>query len=102
MDEQERGPDRVEQRLAGQLQRARLGGTKCFTSQVGVAANQGAINRGGLKDAGPGGFYGPRGFRHMGGPPGQQGLYSRPRGTEEARRVRRFSEELTKVSFPGG
>ncbi|MET9592754.1 SDR family oxidoreductase [Streptomyces sp. NPDC006516] len=53
-------------------------------------------------DAGPGGFYGPRGFRHMGGPPGQQGLYSRLRGTEEARRVWRFSEELTKVSFPGG
>ena len=53
-------------------------------------------------EAAPGGFYGPRGFRHMAGPPGQQGLYSRLRGTEEARRVWQFSEELTKVSFPGG
>ncbi|WP_280265676.1 SDR family oxidoreductase [Nocardia wallacei] len=52
-------------------------------------------------DAHPGGFYGPRGFRHMGGPPGEQRLYSRLRGTEDARRIWRISEELTQVGFPG-
>ncbi|MGW7518392.1 SDR family oxidoreductase [Streptomyces sp. NPDC054796] len=52
-------------------------------------------------DAERGGFYGPRGPGHMGGPPGAQKLYSRLRGTEEARRVWQVSEELTKVHFPG-
>ncbi|MFH8484977.1 SDR family oxidoreductase [Streptomyces longisporoflavus] len=47
-----------------------------------------------------GGFYGPRGLGHMGGPPGEQKLYSRLRGTEEARRVWEVSEELTKAPFP--
>jgi NAD(P)-dependent dehydrogenase (short-subunit alcohol dehydrogenase family) len=49
-----------------------------------------------------GGFYGPRGLWHMGGPPGQQRLYSRLRSDEEARRVWRVSGELTKVPFPNG
>ncbi|NEB75564.1 SDR family NAD(P)-dependent oxidoreductase [Streptomyces sp. SID14478] len=52
-------------------------------------------------EAQPGAFYGPRGFRNLGGPPGAQKLYSRLRGTEEAGRVWRVSEELTGVSFPG-
>ncbi|WP_367047813.1 SDR family oxidoreductase [Streptomyces sp. Je 1-332] len=51
-------------------------------------------------DARRGGFYGPRGPGHMGGPPGEQKLYSRLRGAEEARRVWQISEELTKASFP--
>lgn len=46
-----------------------------------------------------GGFYGPRGLGHMGGPPAEQKLYSRLRGAEEAQRVWRVSEELTKVPF---
>ncbi|MEB8336145.1 SDR family oxidoreductase [Streptomyces endophyticus] len=45
-------------------------------------------------------FYGPRGLGHMGGPPAEQKLYSRLRGTEEAQRVWRVSEELTKAPFP--
>ncbi|UED84368.1 SDR family oxidoreductase [Streptomyces profundus] len=45
-------------------------------------------------DAERGGFYGPRGPGHMGGPPGEQKPYSRLRSTEEARRVWRVSEEL--------
>ncbi|NIY63936.1 SDR family oxidoreductase [Streptomyces malaysiensis] len=51
-------------------------------------------------DAERGGFYGPRGLGHVGGPPGAQKLYSRLRGTEEARRVWQVSEELTEVCFP--
>ncbi|WP_061293164.1 SDR family oxidoreductase [Herbidospora cretacea] len=51
-------------------------------------------------DARNGGFYGPSGFRQLGGPPGEQRLFSRLRDAEEARRVWRVSEELTKVSFP--
>lgn len=53
-------------------------------------------------DAERGRFYGPRGIGHMGGPPAEQKLYSRLRGTEEARRVWQVSEELTKVTFPRG
>ncbi|MBT2410767.1 SDR family oxidoreductase [Streptomyces sp. ISL-12] len=52
-------------------------------------------------DAERGGFYGPRGPGHLGGAPGEQKLYSRLRGTEEARRVWRVSEELTDVTYPG-
>lgn len=51
-------------------------------------------------DARNGGFYGPSGLRHLGGPPGEQRLFSRLRDPEEARRVWQVSEELTKVSFP--
>ncbi|OPF83837.1 short chain dehydrogenase [Streptomyces antioxidans] len=51
-------------------------------------------------DAERGGFYGPRGPGHLGGPPGGQKLYSRLRGTEEAQRVWQVSEELTTVHFP--
>ncbi|MQA04557.1 MAG: SDR family NAD(P)-dependent oxidoreductase [Streptosporangiales bacterium] len=51
-------------------------------------------------DAQRGGFYGPRGLGHMGGPPGEQKLYSRLRSTEEAQRIWQISEELTKVPFP--
>jgi NAD(P)-dependent dehydrogenase (short-subunit alcohol dehydrogenase family) len=51
-------------------------------------------------DAKHGGFYGPRGLRHMGGPPGEQKLYSRLRSDEEAQRIWQVSEELTKVPFP--
>jgi NAD(P)-dependent dehydrogenase (short-subunit alcohol dehydrogenase family) len=51
-------------------------------------------------DAQRGGFYGPRGLGHIGGPPGEQKLYSRLRSTEEAQRIWQVSEDLTKVPFP--
>ncbi|MFE0804973.1 SDR family oxidoreductase [Streptomyces sp. NPDC058812] len=41
-----------------------------------------------------GGFYGPSGPGHLGGPPAEQRLYSRLRSTEEARRMWQTSEEL--------
>ncbi|MET9497097.1 SDR family oxidoreductase [Streptomyces sp. NPDC006552] len=47
-----------------------------------------------------GGFYGPRGLGHLGGPPGEQRLYSRLRDVEEAERVWQVTQELTKVPFP--
>jgi NAD(P)-dependent dehydrogenase (short-subunit alcohol dehydrogenase family) len=43
----------------------------------------------------PGGFYGPRGFAHLGGGPAEQRLYSRLRSAEDAARVWTDSEELT-------
>ncbi|MYT69640.1 MULTISPECIES: SDR family oxidoreductase [unclassified Streptomyces] len=51
-------------------------------------------------DARGGGFYGPSGPGHLGGPPAEQKLYSRLRSTDEARRIWTVSEELAKVSFP--
>ncbi|MEU4144228.1 SDR family oxidoreductase [Streptomyces parvulus] len=41
-----------------------------------------------------GGFYGPSGPGHLGGPPAEQRLYGRLRDAEEARRVWDVSEEL--------
>lgn len=51
-------------------------------------------------DAQRGGFYGPSGLGHLGGPPGAQKLYSRLRSTEEAQRVWEVSEKFTQLSFP--
>ncbi|TXS47731.1 SDR family oxidoreductase [Streptomyces sp. t39] len=53
-------------------------------------------------EAGPGRLYGPNGLGHLKGAPAEQRLYSRLRNAEEARRVWRISEELTKTSFPTG
>ncbi|MFE0100663.1 SDR family oxidoreductase [Streptomyces sp. NPDC059009] len=45
-------------------------------------------------------LYGPSGPGHLGGPPAEQKLYSRLGSAEDARRIWRVSEELTKVPFP--
>ncbi|MFE0690836.1 SDR family oxidoreductase [Streptomyces xiamenensis] len=47
-------------------------------------------------------FYGPSGLGHLGGGPAEQKLYSRLRGTEDAQRIWRVSEELTGAVFPPG
>ncbi|NGN66373.1 SDR family NAD(P)-dependent oxidoreductase [Streptomyces sp. A7024] len=47
----------------------------------------------------PGGFYGPSGPGHLGGPPAEQKLYSRLRDTDGARRIWDVSEELTGVRY---
>ncbi|WP_026930354.1 SDR family oxidoreductase [Glycomyces tenuis] len=44
-------------------------------------------------------LYGPSGPGHLGGSPGEQRLYSRIRGLDDARRIWRVSEELTQVSY---
>ncbi|MGW1099235.1 SDR family oxidoreductase [Streptomyces sp. NPDC002455] len=44
-----------------------------------------------------GGFYGPSEAGHLGGPPAEQKLYGRLRGTEDARRIWEISEELVGV-----
>ena len=46
-------------------------------------------------------FYGPDGFRGLGGKPAEQTLYSRLQSSDEARRVWDVSQELTGVTFPG-
>ncbi|MFD3684151.1 SDR family oxidoreductase [Nocardiopsis sp. NPDC058631] len=51
-------------------------------------------------DAKQGALYSPSGFGRLGGPPSEQRLYPPLRGEEEAARVWRASEQLTKVSFP--
>lgn len=48
-----------------------------------------------------GALYGPSGFRHLGGPPAEQGLYSRLRSTADAARIWQVSEDLTGTAFPG-
>ncbi|MGW4194435.1 SDR family oxidoreductase [Streptomyces sp. NPDC005004] len=47
----------------------------------------------------PGGFYGPRWPGRLGGPPAEQKLYSRLRGTDEAARVWEVSEQLTTTTI---
>jgi NAD(P)-dependent dehydrogenase (short-subunit alcohol dehydrogenase family) len=53
-------------------------------------------------DAVGGGFYGPSGFGHLGGPPASQRLYPTLRSTDEAARVWEVSQELAGVRFPEG
>jgi NAD(P)-dependent dehydrogenase (short-subunit alcohol dehydrogenase family) len=48
-------------------------------------------------DAKGGGFYGPSGLGHMGGPPGEQKLYNRLRSAEDAQRMWEVSGELVHV-----
>ena len=50
-------------------------------------------------DAVGGGFYGPSGIGHLGGPPAPQKLYSRLRDDASARRIWDVSEKLTGVPF---
>lgn len=45
-------------------------------------------------------LYGPSGPGHVGGPPGEQDLYSPLRSIDDARRIWEVSEELTKASWP--
>lgn len=46
-------------------------------------------------------LYGPKGFRHLGGAPAEQPLYSRVRSEEDARRMWAISEDLVGVRFDG-
>ncbi|MFL1429961.1 MULTISPECIES: SDR family oxidoreductase [unclassified Nocardiopsis] len=48
----------------------------------------------------PGALYGPSGPGDLGGPPAEQKLYPPLRGTEEAERVWRESERLTRTAIP--
>jgi NAD(P)-dependent dehydrogenase (short-subunit alcohol dehydrogenase family) len=50
-------------------------------------------------DARGGRLYGPNGFGNLSGAPAEQSLYRPLRSTEDAERVWRVSEELTKVPF---
>ncbi|GLU47101.1 SDR family oxidoreductase [Nocardiopsis ansamitocini] len=48
----------------------------------------------------PGALYGPSGPGNLGGPPAEQRIYSRLRETDDAERIWRISEQLTKVPIP--
>lgn len=50
-------------------------------------------------DQARGAFFGPGGIAHLGGAPAPQRLYSRLRSTQDAERIWRLSEEMTKLSF---
>jgi len=71
---------------------------------VGTAATAGlpALMAATFPDAEGGLLYGPRGFQHMGGAPGQQKLYKPLRDEEEAKRVWVASAKLVGVTFPVG
>lgn len=51
-------------------------------------------------DAAGGRLYGPKGFRHLGGLPAEQPVFSRLRSEPDARRVWELSERLTGVRVP--
>jgi NAD(P)-dependent dehydrogenase (short-subunit alcohol dehydrogenase family) len=51
-------------------------------------------------EATPGGYYGPRGFQEMKGPPGPAAIPRQALDTEAATRLWRVSEQLTGVSYP--
>ncbi|MCT2587175.1 SDR family oxidoreductase [Actinophytocola sp. S1-96] len=53
-------------------------------------------------DAKPGTLYGPSGLGNLGGSPAEQPLYTRLRGTDDARRVWRVSEDLITRQFSRG
>ena len=63
------------------------------------SAAQPAIYAATAGDALDGGFYGPSGPGHLGGPPAEQKLYSRLGSEQDAERIWRVSEDLTKMSF---
>jgi NAD(P)-dependent dehydrogenase (short-subunit alcohol dehydrogenase family) len=58
-----------------------------------------ALNAATSPDARGGRFYGPSRFGGLSGAPAEQTLYRPLRSTEDAERIWRVSEELTKVSF---
>lgn len=68
---------------------------------VGTAESAGlpALYAATSADAVGGGFYGPSGIGHLGGPPAPQKLYSRLRDDASARRIWDVSEKLTGVPF---
>ena len=75
-----------------------------FLSRFGLlgtveSAGLPALTAATASDAKRGGFYGPQGPGRVGGAPGEQKLYSRLLSVEEAQRVWRASEELTRVKF---
>ncbi|GAB2511946.1 SDR family oxidoreductase [Nocardiopsis aegyptia] len=70
--------------LAGTVETAKL---PALMAATGPDAKQGAL-------------YSPSGLGRLGGPPAEQRLYPPLRSAEEAARVWRASEQLTKVSFP--
>ncbi|WP_105566012.1 SDR family oxidoreductase [Microbacterium halophytorum] len=89
----------------GRARAARSRGLITFLSRVGFA---GTVASAGLPalmaatapgDAG-GRFFGPNGFRGIGGRPAEQKLYSRLRGHEDARRMWDLTQELTHVRIP--
>ncbi|WP_405539525.1 hypothetical protein [Streptomyces sp. NBC_00075] len=45
-------------------------------------------------------LYGPSGLGHLSGEPAEQAVYSRLRGEDDAERIWRISENLTRTSFP--
>ncbi|MFC4565156.1 SDR family oxidoreductase [Nocardiopsis mangrovi] len=51
-------------------------------------------------DAKPGALYGPSGPGNLGGPPAEQRLYSPLRSSDDAARIWRISEQLTKTPIP--
>ena len=68
---------------------------------VGTAESAGlpAVYAATSADAVGGGFYGPSGIGHLGGPPAPQKLYSRLQDDESARRIWDVSQKLTGVPF---
>lgn len=79
-------------------------GMIAFLSRFGLlgtveSAGLPALTAATASDAKRGGFYGPQGPGRVGGAPGEQKLYSRLLSVEEAQRVWRASEELTRVKF---
>ena len=51
-------------------------------------------------DAQGGRLYGPSGFQHLSGAPGEQTLYSRLRSEQDGERIWAVSEDLTRTAFP--
>lgn len=56
-----------------------------------------AVYAGTSPDARGGHLYGPSGFRHLGGAPGEQAMYSRLTSEHDARRAWELSEKLTGI-----
>ncbi|MCW3157679.1 SDR family oxidoreductase [Micropruina sonneratiae] len=79
--------------IAGLSRRGVLFGTPDSAGLPALLAATGPDSRGGA-------LYGPQGLGHLGGPPGEQKLYSRLCSTEDAARSWAASEELLDLEFP--
>jgi NAD(P)-dependent dehydrogenase (short-subunit alcohol dehydrogenase family) len=89
---------RAKATVGGRLIRA-LGGRGILFGTVETALLP-ALYAATSPEAQGGRLYGPGGFQHLSGAPAEQPVYSRLTGEDDAKRVWRLSEDLTRARFP--
>jgi hypothetical protein len=78
----------------------RLAASRLPLAQTPAEGALPALHAAAAVDALGGRFYGPGGFRHLTGAPGEQKPYEHIAGEADAERMWRISEQLTGVTWP--